>query len=141
MHIHTLANTPMTSSRLHKPADYVGFTIGVGIYNLMSVIICLILTENEAVSMSLRALNTWATFSGLMALTPLAHLNIKCSSWSLQASRGFGALLATTWWTGLLSCHLVCYLTPYFSVKCLGCKVHAEETPWGPQSALYSLVY
>lgn len=31
--------------------------------------------------------------------------------------------------------------TPYLNVKCTWFEVHIEKTPWGLQSALYSLVY
>lgn len=34
-----------TSSHFHKTADYVGFSAGVGIYNVLFLIICLIFAE------------------------------------------------------------------------------------------------
>lgn len=47
--------------------------------------------------MSLRAQNTRATFSSLMALISDVHQNIKWPSWSKQASSGFGAFLEMTY--------------------------------------------
>lgn len=38
-------HTHGTSSHFHKTADYAGFSAGVGIYNVLFLIICLIFAE------------------------------------------------------------------------------------------------